>query len=142
MMQSNPLVGAWRIVSFQVEIDGAKERRDVYDEQPSGFLIITDEGRMMALITAGDRASDAPSEALFACMTAYSGRYRLTSDSLVTKVDSAWHPAWIGTEVHKSGRAYFVAYLAAAGGSAGEMNLGVTSVAAPKAASSRTARYS
>jgi hypothetical protein len=31
-------------------------------------------------------------------MTAYSGRYRLINDSLVTKVDSAWHPAWIGTE--------------------------------------------
>jgi Lipocalin-like domain len=91
MTQSNPLVGVWKIVSFQVEIDDAKERRDVYDERPSGFLIITDEGRMMALITAGDRANDAPPEALFDCMTAYSGRYRLSSDSLITKVDSAWH---------------------------------------------------
>jgi hypothetical protein len=53
---------------------------------------------MMALITAGERARNTSSEALFDCMTAYSGRYRLDNDRLVTSVDSAWHPAWIGTE--------------------------------------------
>jgi Lipocalin-like domain len=98
MTQVNQLVGVWRIVSFQVEIEGVKKSQDVYDKQPSGFLILTDEGRMMALITAGERTKDASSAALFDCMTAYSGRYRLNDDRLVTIVDSAWHPAWIGTE--------------------------------------------
>jgi Lipocalin-like domain len=98
MTQANPLVGVWRIVSFQVDIEGAKESQDVYDKQPSGFLILTAEGRMMALITAGQRAKDASSAALFDCMTAYSGRYRLNDNRLITTVDSAWHPAWIGTE--------------------------------------------
>ena len=98
MTPSNPLVGVWKIVSFQVEIEGAQERNDVYDRQPSEFLIITDEGRMMALITAGERATDASPETLFNVMTAYSGQYRLERDCLITKVDSAWHPSWIGTE--------------------------------------------
>jgi hypothetical protein len=32
-------------------------------------------------------------------MIAYSGRYRLQGDDyFITTVDSAWRPAWIGTE--------------------------------------------
>jgi Lipocalin-like domain len=86
------------MVSFQVEAEGTSERRSVYDDHPMGFLIITTDGRMMALITAGARAQDGKPSALFESMMAYSGRYRLQGDSLVTKVDSAWHPGWVGTE--------------------------------------------
>ena len=99
MTQPNPLVGVWKIIAFQFETDDAKERRDIYDQNPSGFLIITAEGRMMALVTAGERPSDASPDTLFGSMTAYSGEYRLHGvDTFVTKVDSAWHPAWLGTE--------------------------------------------
>ena len=51
----NPLVGTWKLVSFQFETEGSDEPRDVYDEHPTGFLVITAEGRMMLLLTAGDR---------------------------------------------------------------------------------------
>ena len=99
MTQSNPLVGVWRITAFKFETEGAKEQRDIYDQHPSGFLIITAEGRVMALITAGERASNASPDTLFGSMTAYSGQYRLQgADTFVTKVDSAWHPSWLGTE--------------------------------------------
>ena len=99
MTQSNPLVGVWRIAAFKFETEGAKEQRDIYDQHPSGFLIITAEGRVMALITAGERASNASPDTLFGSMTAYSGQYRLQgADTFVTKVDSAWHPSWLGTE--------------------------------------------
>ena len=41
----------------------------------------------MALVTAGDRASNASPEVLFDCMTAYSGRYRLQgNNTFVAKV--------------------------------------------------------
>ena len=65
MTQPNPLVGVWKIIAFQFETDDAKERRDIYDQNPSGFLIITAEGRMMALVTAGERPSDASPDTLF-----------------------------------------------------------------------------
>jgi Lipocalin-like domain len=95
----NPIVGTWKVVSFQFEFEGTDERRDVYDEHPAGFIIITAEGRMMTVVTAGVRAPDAAPSALFDSMTAYSGRYRLQGDDcFVTTVDSARHPAWVGTE--------------------------------------------
>ena len=95
----NPLIGTWKLVSFQFETEGSNERRDAYDGHPSGFIIITPDGRLMALLTAGDRARDAPRGSLFDRMMAYSGRYRLEGyDRFVVDVDVAWHPAWAGTE--------------------------------------------
>jgi hypothetical protein len=53
----------------------------------------------MALVTAGDRSSDAPPDVLFNRMTAYSGRYQMQgNDTFATKVDTAWLPAFLGTE--------------------------------------------
>lgn len=99
MAQVNPLVGVWRITAFQVETEGSSERHNIYDDHPSGYLIITPEGRMMTLLTAGERAGDAAPDVLFGTMNGYSGQYRLQgADTFVTKVDTSWHPAWLGTE--------------------------------------------
>ena len=93
----NPLVGSWKLVSFQFESEGSDKRFDAYDEHPEGFAIFT-EARVSFLLTAGDRLATAPADELFDLMMAYSGRYRIEGDRIITKVDSAWHPAWIGTE--------------------------------------------
>jgi len=95
----NPLVGTWKLVSFQFEAEGSNERLDVYDEHPVGFIIFTADWRVLALVTASERADDETARALFDRMMAYSGRYRLRVDGcFITIVDSAWYPAWIGTE--------------------------------------------
>ncbi len=53
----------------------------------------------MALVTAGERANNASPDVLFNTMTAYPGRYQMRGEeTFVTKVNSAWHPGWIGTE--------------------------------------------
>ena len=93
----NLLVGAWKLVSFKFESEGSDERRDVYDEHPQGFAILT-ETRASFLLTAGDRLATAPTSELFDRMMAYSGRYRMQADRIITTVDSAWHPSWLGTE--------------------------------------------
>ena len=93
----NPLVGVWKLVSFQFESEGSDERRDVYDEHPTGFAVLT-EGRVFFLLAAGDRLATTPAVELFDRMMAYSGRYRMEADRIVTTVDSAWHPSWLGTE--------------------------------------------
>ena len=93
----NPLLGSWKLVSFQFESEGSDERRDVYDEHPQGFAIVT-EIRVSFLLTAGDRLATAPSADLFDRMMVYSGRYRMEGDRIITTVDSAWHPSWLGTE--------------------------------------------
>ena len=92
---SHALVGTWRLVSFHVETEGSNEQRLWWDEHPVGFVIFTGEGRMLALLTAGDRIASATADRT---MCAYSGRYHVEGNRLSTIVDSAWLPAWVGTE--------------------------------------------
>ncbi len=88
----NPLVGTWKLVSFHFEAEGSDERLDVYDEHPVGFIIFTADWRVLALITARERAGDETAQALFDRMMAYSGRYRLRVDGcFITIVDGAWY---------------------------------------------------
>ena len=54
--EPNPLVGTWKLVSFQFEAEGTNERLDVYDEHPVGFIIFTADWRVLALVTASERA--------------------------------------------------------------------------------------
>ncbi len=96
---SDPLIGSWKLVSFQFVIEGTDERGNVYDEHPTGFLAFTADGRMLTILTASDRQQDADPGNLFASMMAYSGRYRLQdADTLIINIDAAWHPSWVGTE--------------------------------------------
>src|SRR3974377_532308 len=99
MMQSantsNPLVGAWKLISFQFESEGTDERFDPFYKQPQGFAIFT-ETHVLFLLTAGDRLATDPAGELFERMCAYSGRYRMQGDPIFTTVDSAWNPAWAG----------------------------------------------
>jgi hypothetical protein len=41
--------------------------------------------------------SDAEAAALFRGISAYTGRFTVEGDRIVTEVDAAWHPAWEGT---------------------------------------------
>ena len=50
------LIGVWRLLSIRVEFLDTGERADMYGPHPSGVLILSDNGRMMAIVTAGDRA--------------------------------------------------------------------------------------
>jgi hypothetical protein len=97
MTASNLLLGTWKLVSFQIETEDSSERRDVYDTHPLGVLVLT-ERRFTALLTASDQSHDADAAALFDRMMAYSGHYRVQADKIITFVDIAWHPAWLGTE--------------------------------------------
>jgi hypothetical protein len=68
---------------------------------PSGYLILTPEGRMMALIVSGEREPGQTNEqqaALFRTMLAYTGQYRFEGDQFITSVDVSWNEAWTGTE--------------------------------------------
>ena len=95
---SHALVGTWKLVSFHVETEGSNEQRLWWDEHPVGFVIFTGEGRMLALLTAGDRIASTSADQLIRTMCAYSGRYHVEGNRLSTIVDSAWLPAWVGTE--------------------------------------------
>ena len=93
------LVGTWRLRSWHVVVEG--EPRELFGSKPKGFLILTREGRAMALTIAQDREAgegDAERAALHRSMLAYTGKYRIEGDELVTTVDASWNESWNGSE--------------------------------------------
>jgi Lipocalin-like domain len=100
-----PLIGVWKLLSYQTEFQDGSPKRALFGEHPTGYIIFTSEGRMMALIEGEGRkvpASDADRAALLKTMIAYTGKYRVTGSQWVTTVDTAWNPAWVGTDQVRS----------------------------------------
>ena len=104
-MSADALIGSWKLVSWQIIVDG--EPRDLFGAKPKGSLILTRDGRAMALTTAENRAAgetDALRAALQKSMLAYTGRYRIEGDEFVTTVDASWNEAWNGTKQRRKFR--------------------------------------
>lgn len=100
-MEQTKLSGTWRLVSLQFEFADTRECADMYGTEPLGYLIITQDRRMMTIITSQGRTpprGDDEAAKLFESMMAYSGPYRVEGDQFITSVEVAWHPAWVGTE--------------------------------------------
>jgi hypothetical protein len=94
------LIGVWKLVSWQVIVDH-EPPQDVFGLHPKGFLILTPEGRAIALTTAESRKAgigDVERAALHRSMLAYSGRYRVEGHDFITRVDVSWNEEWNGTE--------------------------------------------
>jgi lipocalin-like protein len=95
------LVGNWKLLSFFTEHVQTKQRVNLFGEQPTGAIAFTPAGRFFAIITAEGRKVPQTTEeraAAYGTMVAYTGKWRLEGDSLITKVDVAWNPAWVGTD--------------------------------------------
>ena len=104
-MGAKGLIGTWKLVSFQVIVDG--QPQDLFGAKPKGSLILSENGRAMVLTTAENRTagdSDAERAALHKSMLAYTGRYRVEGDEFVTTVDASWNEAWNGTEQRRKFR--------------------------------------
>jgi hypothetical protein len=96
---SDALIGNWKLVSWQVVVgDGIQ---NPFGSSPRGYLLLTREGRSMAITTADNRkGGEGVTEraALQKSMLAYSGRYRIEGDDFITTVDVSWNEVWNGTE--------------------------------------------
>ena len=95
------LIGIWKLVSWELEFQDTGERRAVYGAHPTGYLILTGEGRMMAVVEGEGRKrpqTEAERASAFQTMIAYSGTYRVEGDRWITKVDATWNPAWRGID--------------------------------------------
>lgn len=94
------LIGVWKLLSWQVIVDN-QPPQDVFGLHPKGYLILTSEGRAIALTTAENRKpgmQDAERAELHKSMLAYSGRYRIEGSDFITHVDVSWNEEWNGTE--------------------------------------------
>ena len=90
------LIGVWKLLSYQNEFQNGSPTKAMYGEHPSGYIILTNEGRMMTVIEGEGRkppSNDQDRAELLRTMLAYSGTYRIDGDKWITIVDAAWNPA-------------------------------------------------
>jgi hypothetical protein len=96
------LVGSWRLLWLRMELEDTGEITEPWGTQPQGWLVLTPEGRLITVTTAGHRlppTTDAEAAAQLLSMVCYSGKTRMDGNArFVTEVDVAWHPAWLGTK--------------------------------------------
>lgn len=106
-MAENPLVGTWRLVSFEVrDEDGGVTHP--FGRSAAGFLTYTANGYMAAQLGQTDRArltvgdwlaaSDAEVAAAACDYYAYCGTYEVRGDTVVHRVKLSVMPNWIGGE--------------------------------------------
>jgi hypothetical protein len=97
---SDGLIGNWKLISWQVIVEN-EPPQNVFGPNPKGYLILTSEGRGMALTTADNRKcgmGDAERASLHKSMLAYTGKYRIEGSDFITVVDISWNEDWNGTE--------------------------------------------
>jgi Lipocalin-like domain len=95
------VVGTWKLLSLDVEFQASGERQQPYGPNPDGYLILTPEGRTMAVVAAKGRKPGLKVEEqaeLLRTLLAYTGTYKLSGNKFITKVDVSWNQAWTGTE--------------------------------------------
>ena len=95
------VIGIWKLVSHEIEIQATGQKEPAYGRSPTGYAIFTAEGRVMFVLTGEGRkpAQTIQDRAtLLDTLTAYTGRYRIEGDKWITTVDVSWNPEWLGTE--------------------------------------------
>lgn len=101
--QDSPLIGTWKLVSFENRVDNEPPIFQL-GPRPTGYLILTREGRLMTVLTGEGRKAgtgDAERAALHKTLFAYTGKYRVEGKNLIISVDVSWNEAWNGTEVQR-----------------------------------------
>jgi hypothetical protein len=98
-MSAESVIGNWTLVSWKVVSEDAET--DAFGAKPKGHLILTREGRMMAITTAEGRTpgdSDAARAALHRSMLSYTGKFRVEGNEFITTVGASWNEGWNGKE--------------------------------------------
>jgi Lipocalin-like domain len=104
-MPSNPLVGTWRLVSWENRTADGDVSHPL-GEDASGYLAYNDDGYMFVTImrpsrthfTAGDLLSATTDEKATAAGTyvSYCGRYELQGETVTHHVELSLFPNWVG----------------------------------------------
>jgi Lipocalin-like domain len=100
-MSQSRIVGTWKLVSVVYEDVATGERSHPLGEHPVGYQLATAAGRWIAIVNGEGRTpptNDAERSKTLLSMIAYTGRWRVEGDKVVTRVEAAWQPAWVGTD--------------------------------------------
>ena len=95
------VLGTWKLVSYEVEVQANGQKGPVMGQNPTGYVVFTPEGRVFFVLTGEARKpakTDQERAELLSTLVAYTGTYRVEGDKWITKVEVAWNPEWVGTE--------------------------------------------
>jgi len=104
------IAGTWLLQARGTDDEHQSELFERYGKNSRGILTITPDGWLNAVVCRGDRAalpgnpawhSDAPDAdrlAAFDSYVSYAGRCRIENGQLITNVEFALNPNWVGGE--------------------------------------------
>jgi len=98
---ADKLVGAWKLVSYEVEVQATGQKGPIMGERPTGYATFSPEGRVFFVLTGEGRKAaktDQERAELLGTLVAYSGTYSVEGDQWATNVEVAWNPEWVGTK--------------------------------------------
>ena len=96
----SPLVGAWRLVAYQVASKDTLKKIPAMGDHPTGRVIFTADHRVAFVLTGEGRkggSTDAEKAMLLNSLVAYTGIERVEGNQWCSQVESAWNPTWVGT---------------------------------------------
>jgi hypothetical protein len=106
-MSTNPLIGTWRLVSFEVQDEGGRITYP-FGRDAVGFITYTGDGHMAVQFGRADRARLAGGDWVGGILTeiaaaareyfAYCGTYDYRDGEVVHRVELSLMPNWIGGE--------------------------------------------
>ena len=106
-LPKHALIGTWKLVSATDTAENG-ERNDAFGSNPAGFLTYTADGRIMGIISHGERkplsvpdyvgAPPAERAEAFATFLAYAGTYKLEGSHVIHHVEASWLENSVGTE--------------------------------------------
>jgi hypothetical protein len=99
--EGNKVVGTWKLVSYEVEVQATGQKGPVMGEKPTGYATFSPEGRVFFVLTGEARKpakTDQERAELLSTLVAYSGTYTTEGDKWTTSVEVAWNPEWVGTK--------------------------------------------
>jgi hypothetical protein len=103
--ESNGVIGTWKLVSYEVEVQATGQKVPVMGNQPTGYVTFTADGRVFFVLTGEARkpaTTDQERAELLNTLVAYSGTYSLEGEKWTTNVEVAWNPEWVGTKQVRS----------------------------------------
>ena len=108
---SNGVIGAWKLVSFDVD-EGKGTEKPRFGPAPAGYLMYTENERMAAVLMGTHRASLKPPQSVGApasgaCIEsvadflAYAGRYEIKGDRVLHHVEVCVFTNLVGTTLER-----------------------------------------
>jgi hypothetical protein len=107
-MTSNPLVGTWRLISWETRSVDGQTVSYPFGREAVGYIMYNEDGYMSVDITrpnresfaAGDLLSGSTEEKAHAASTyvSYCGRYELQGETVIHHVELSLFPNWVSVD--------------------------------------------